>query len=92
MASVINARAFKVQPVCISETPLTKPGDGMDATGLMAREGRSASAALTAGLSITWQQHTVLQQCLYSRDAKHSAAHVHSELMLPFINAKPHTR
>lgn len=38
------------------ELVLTKPGEGMDATGLMAREGRSASAALTAGLSITWQQ------------------------------------
>jgi hypothetical protein len=34
----------------------------MDATGLMAREGRSASAALTAGLSITWQQRQQQQQ------------------------------
>jgi hypothetical protein len=49
-------RCKKFKPNAALYLLLTKPGEGIDATGLIAKEGRSASAALTAGLSITWQQ------------------------------------
>jgi hypothetical protein len=55
----------------------------MDATGLMAREGRSASAALTAGLSITWQQQEAASNIRQLLQAAHELL-LHASAM-PFV-------